>query len=311
MNKINIVYLKELGNLDEIFEKDSKLPIILKTIILFLKKIFCIITINEEKVYILPYSNLERFSKIKLILLTKLLQKINGRVVLSNYLNENKKLKKMLQSANVIIIEGMLLSTYLLPEIIEYICNKMKIEKQKQEITILTKNKNIGFRDLAIELAKTVKRIHIVTNRVMQFENIERDLEGILGVGCQITNNKRKSLLKSKIVINLDYLEDELNEFTINPNAIIIDVIQKVNINTKLFCGIHIYDYEIGTDTQIEHKEFEKKKVLEAKIFGKNYSGVRESIKEENIIIEKLYGKNGEINALEYENIAKKLLQNT
>lgn len=265
----------------------------------------CIVTINEQKVYVLPYKELEKFSKFKLYLIKKILQKLNGKVVLSDYLNQSKSLKEILQNANIPVIEGMLLSTYLLPEIIGYICNKMKIEEQKQEITILTKNKSKGFSELAIELAKDVKRIHIVTNRVKQFANIERDLEGILGVGCQITNNKRKSLLKAKIIINLDYLEDELNEFAINPNAIIIDVIQKVNINTKSFCGIHIYDYEIGTDSKFEHEEFQKKKVLEAKIFGKNYSGVREVIKEENIKIKKLIGKNGEINVLEYENIAK------
>lgn len=305
MKKISIIYLKELGNLDEVFEKDSKLPIILKKLILLLKKIFCIVTINEQKVCVLPYKELERYSKFKLYLIKKILQKLNGKVVLSDYLNQSKNLKKMLQNTNIPVIEGMLLSTYLLPEIIGYICNKMKIEEQKQEITILTKNKSKGFRELAIELAKDVKRIHIVTNKVAQFANIERDLEGILGAGCQITNNKRKSLLKSKIIINLDYLEDELNEFAINPNAIIIDVIQKVNINTKSFCGIHIYDYEIGTDSKFEHEEFQKKKVLEAKIFGKNYSGVREVIKEENIKIKKLIGKNGEINVLEYENIAK------
>lgn len=308
MNEINIVYLKELGNLDEVFEKDSKLPIVLKKLILLLKKIFCIVTINEEKVYVLPYKELERFSRYKLYLIKKILQKINGKVVLSDYLNQSKSLKEMLQNANISVIEGMLLSTYLLPEIIWYICNKMKIEEEKQEITILTKNRNKDFSDLAIELAKRVKRIHIVTNRVIQFENIERDLERILGVGCQITNNKRKSLLKSKIIINLDYIEDELNEFAINPNAIIIDVIKKVHINTKLFCGIHIYDYEVGIHGKFEHKEFQKKKVLEAKIFGKNYSGVRKIIKEENISIEKLIGKNGEINVLEYENIAQKFI---
>lgn len=308
MNEISIIYLKELGNLDEVFEKDSKLPIILKKLILLLKKIFCIVTINEQKVYVLPYKELERYGKFKLYLIKKILQKLNGKVVLSDYLNQSKSLKEMLQNANISVIEGMLLSTYLLPEIIGYICNKMKIEEQKQEITILTKNKSKGFSELAIELAKDVKRIHIVTNRVTQFANIERDLEGVLGVGCQITNNKRKSLLKSKIIINLDYLEDELNEFAINPNAIIIDVIQKVNINTKSFCGIHIYDYEIGTDSKFEHEEFQKKKVLEAKVFGKNYSGVREVIKEENIKIKKLIGKNGEINVLEYENIAKKFI---
>ena len=75
MNEINIIYLKELGNLDEVFEKDSKLPIVLKRLILLLKKIFCIVTINEEKVYILPYKELEKFSKFKLYLIKKILQK--------------------------------------------------------------------------------------------------------------------------------------------------------------------------------------------------------------------------------------------
>ena len=50
----------------------------------------------------LPYKELERFSRYKLYLIKKILQKINGKVVLSDYLNQSKSLKEMLQNANII-----------------------------------------------------------------------------------------------------------------------------------------------------------------------------------------------------------------
>ena len=49
---ISTIYLKELSSIDELFEDDTKFSVLFKRIILFLKKIFGIITINKKGIYI-------------------------------------------------------------------------------------------------------------------------------------------------------------------------------------------------------------------------------------------------------------------
>lgn len=304
MNKISTIYLKELSEIDEIFEEDSRLSFFFKKVILFFKKIFCIITINKNGIYILPYNDLNSFLKIKLFFIKKILKTIDAQVVLSKKLDEIQDLKEMINSSNIKLVEGTRLTNYLIPEIIEYICKMMGQEKAKLETSLLIENKNSELEKIIIELAKEVKRIQIVTNKIGQFKKLENDLESEYGLACQITNNKRKSLLKSKIIINFDYSEQLLNQFSINPEAIVIDINKKTKITTKAFSGIHIYDYQINSDNkELPSNIFEIKKLYEAKLKDKSYMQIRKMVKEENIRIINLIGKKGIINRVEYRRI--------
>lgn len=308
MDKISTIYLKELSDIEEIFRENSRLPNFLKKIILFLKKIFCIVTINEKGFCILPYKELDSFFYVKLFFIKKILMKLNAQVILSKKLNNIEQLKNILKDSNIKLIEGTNLANYIMPEIIEYICKMTEQEKEKQEITLLIENKNIDIEKIIIELAKEVKAIQIVTNKMGQLKKLENGLESKYGLACQITNNKRKSLLKSKIIINFDYSEGKLNQFTINPNAIIIDMNNKTNIISKAFSGIHIYDYYINSDDkELPSNIFETKKIYEAIITGKNYEQIRKIIKEENVRVTNLIGKKGVIDRREYARTSKKL----
>lgn len=304
MEKIRTIYVKELNDMDEIFKENSKLPIFLKRSILFLKKIFCIITINKENVCILPYKKLDNF---KLLLIKKILVKLRARIVLSNYLETLPKLKQMLKDSKLEQIDGRSLSNYLILEMIEYICKMMQEEIQRQEITLLVQTLTQAKKQVIVDLAKKVKRIQIVTDKIGQFKKLENELEESLGLACQITNNKRKSLLKSKIIINFDYLEEKLNQFTINPNAIVIDINMQTQIYSKVFCGIHVYDYQINTDNlEMINNTFEMKKVYGAKIIEKKYRQIREILKEDNIRVINLIGKKGIICREEYTRLLRK-----
>lgn len=298
---ITTIYLKELSSIDELFEDDTKFSILFKRVILFLKKIFGIITLNKKGIYILPYDNLDSFSKIKIFFIKKILTKIDAQVIISKKLEQIDKLKQELKLSNIKLVEETKLANYLIPEIIEYICKMTKEEKARLEISLLIENKSAELEKVIIELAKEVKRIQIVTNKIKQFQMLENELEKEYGLACQITNNKRKSLLKSKIIINFDYSEQRLNEFFINSDAIVIDINKKTKINTKLFCGIHIYDYKINSDnTELLTDFFDIKKIYEIEIEDKNYMQIRKRIIADNIRIDNLIGKNGIIDKREY-----------
>ena len=91
-----------------------------------------------------------------------------------------------------------------------------------------------------------------------------------------------------------------------------IDINKKTKINTKLFCGIHIYDYQIKSDNKDETINiFDNKKIYETKIRDKNYMMIRKIFKDENLKVVNLIGKNGIINRQEYvKNPINKISEN-
>lgn len=302
MNKISTIYVKELNNINEVFKEDSILPIFLKKIIVFFKQLFCILTIKENRICVLPYKKVN--NKILINLIAKIIAKNAQSIVLSNSLNSVKYLKAELTNRKVHIYNGQILANYIIYNLIEYISKLKNEETYVQEVSILVNTYNKLKEETIVYLAKKLKRINIVTNKINDFNKIATYLENNMGIGITITNNKRKSLAKSKIIINIDFNEETLNQFNINRNAIIINIGDNVEIKTKLFNGINVYDYYIEYDTELDNellKYFDKKLIYESMISKNNYNEIIESIANNNLQIVNLVGKNGIINEMEYK----------
>lgn len=232
-----------------------------------------------------------------------MLAKITKGVVLSNYLNQGEYTNEKITQNGIYIYTGKLLSNYLLYDLVEYISKMRKEEIHTQEVFILTNNPTKVDENNIIYFAKNFKRINIVTNRINYFKKMENHLEDKLGIAITITNNKRKSLLKAKIIINLDFDEEIINSFNINRNAIILNPNNKINIKSKLFNGINVCDYQIIYKDKFNspiYKKFDKKILYESTIIDKKYDEVINQIKEDNVRIVNLIGKNGVINQKEY-----------
>ena len=224
--------------------------------------------------------------------------------MLSNSLNSVKYLKAELTNRKVHIYNGQILANYIIYNLIEYISKLKNEETYVQEVSILVNTYNKLKEETIVYLAKKLKRINIVTNKINDFNKIATYLENNMGIGITITNNKRKSLAKSKIIINIDFNEETLNQFNINRNAIIINIGDNVEIKTKLFNGINVYDYYIEYDTELDNellKYFDKKLIYESMISKNNYNEIIESIANNNLQIVNLVGKNGIINEMEYK----------
>lgn len=302
VRKISTIYVKELNDINEIFKENSKLPELLKKVVLFFKQLLCILTIKENDICVLPYKNVKNKVIIKII--TKIIAKNTQSVVLSNYLNNLEYLTKSLTDRKVHIYNGKILSNYLIYNFIKYI-SKLKNEKvHEQEIAILVNTCNRLNTQNIVELANKLKRINIVTTKISDFNKIATYLENTMGIGITITNNKRKSLAKAKIIINIDFNEETLNQFNINRDAIVININNSVEIKTKLFNGINAYDYYIDYDIDLDNellKFFDKKLVYESMLEKKDYNKIIEDIAMDNLQIVNLVGKNGIINKTEYK----------
>lgn len=292
-----------MDNIEELFENSFSKSRIIKFIIYLLKKVFCIITIKKNKVCILPYKKLRSKFIIKIII--KIIAKTTNRVVLSNYLAKTEKIEEEFSKKNIYIHKGDVLKNYLLYNFIDYISKCINKEIYTQEIFILINSLDSVKENTIINLAKNFKRLNIVTKNIKHFKKLENYLETELGIGVTITNNRRKSLLKAKIIINMEFCEELINSFNINSKAVIIQMNNNIYIQSKLFNGVNILDYQIVYKKEVfedmEYKKFSKKELYESRIYNREYKIILKQIEEDEVKIVNLLGRNGIINKKEYD----------
>lgn len=280
------------------------MPQIVKVILCFLKKIFCVLTLKEDGICILPYKEIKNTYTIRII--SRCISKISKNIVLSKKIYMNVKFKQELSQKGIYIFNGKLLFNYMLLDCLKYISKHMDTKIQKQEISILLNNLTELDKNNIIYLSKNLKRVNIVTNNINKFKKLENYLQKELGISITITNNKKKSLLKSRIILNLDFCENEINLYNINRNAIIINLNGKINIKSKIFEGININNYKIEYKKINKYNKFDNNMVYESLISKiEVYNDIIDRIKKDKVKIVNLIGQNGVIDRKEYIRINK------
>ena len=275
-----IIYIKEI-------EKTSGLKFILSK----LKKYLNIIKIEDDKVYYLPIFKENKLSEYRIKKLTKkisiLLEKdVSNNIVLSEYLNKNQLLKNYLYSKNVNILNGKFLFKCLTYKIIEYIFKIKNSKMESGEVSLLINDFTEINKEIIISIAKDIKRLNIVTNNISKCKKIEEYLYEEFGIILNISNNKRRSLLKSEIIINLDFPEELINKYMLYYNATIVNMIGKINIYSKRFNGININDYTIVLPEEYKLENFQNEIVYESLIYKKSsYKEINEQIIKDKIEI--------------------------
>ena len=230
----------------------------------------------------------------------KIINKLSNskKVVLSKQAQEEVQFVNYLNSYGIQIANGRWLFEILLTNIVEYLIHKKKIEKANISILIndLTEIELRNIKTLAIKY----KTINIVTNHIEKFTKLEEKLQEE-GVIITITNNKKKSLMKSNIIINVDFPKELLNKYRIKEDSDIINLRGKMKIIQKRFNGLNINNYEI--DFREENKgicaysgKFYLRDLYESKLYKKQgIDAILQEINRDKIVIKKLYLNNGTI----------------
>ena len=154
------------------------------------------------------------------------------------------------------------------------------------------------------ELSSYVKVVNIVSENT-KYLILEKELEKI-GIYITVNNNKRKSLKKANILINLDF--KDIDEYNINRSMIIIDITNNMYLS-KGFDGIYIKATKIDTEkikrVFSEYENFERNELIESEMLkiGK-YDQVRQYISMNKFTISQVIGKR-EINTEEFRRIEK------
>lgn len=235
---------------------------------------------QKTKKVILKYSNSKK------IVLSK--EMYNEQVYL-NYLN----------TYGLEIQDGRWLFEILLPDTVEYIINKKNIEKANVSILIndLT---DIELENIKI-LAKKYKNINIVTNHIEKFRRLEKQLDEGEGIIITITNNKKKSLMKSKIILNIDFPKELINKYNISDDAIIVNLKGNIRINKKRFNGLNINNYEIDfrfdkQNNKALNGKYYLRDLYQSKLYKSQRIGeLKTQIKNDKVVIKKLIINNGEL----------------
>lgn len=263
------------------------------------KKLNIIITTKFKEYYIYEISNLNRRCVEKL---RKLIKKDNIKQVACEEEIQQYVDKKILIDEKDII-------KYLILEILEYIF-EIQGKKMEQEDIYFLINKD---EDIYLENIKTLsekfKTTNIITEELSKFQKI---VENIFEEETTIylSNNKRKSLRRAKYIVNFDYGIGEIEKYNINRTAVLINIEQKVKIESMAFEGISINNVNIQiSDELIEHfgRMMEKinKNILYMSLVNQKQelARIKDRIKEDNIHILNLIGDKGIISQEEFKRI--------
>ncbi len=226
-------------------------------------KIFKHLEVIEDKIIInkkVEKINKKDINKINIILNN---MKCN-KVIISKKLKDNGILKNSLYSNNINIVNGKILYKMLLEKIIETTCLNNNINPKECQISFTVNYLDSNITQTIKNISKTFKSLNIVTNNINSFKQLKENFYYNEGIIITVTNNKRKALLKSALIVNYDFPEDLINKYSIYDNSIIINTEEPINIHKKRFNGKMINDYNIilkkNSDIEIElqKKKYQK-----------------------------------------------------
>ena len=182
--------------------------------------------------------------------------------------------------------------------------NNRPSKTELEDLYICVKeNKPLHIENI-IYLMKYFKNINIVTPNIKEFQRVADKIEENENIIITVTNNKKKSLKKAKVIVNFDLQENEINKYIIYREAVILTIDEKGFYESNTFNGIQIR--RIGIDASNEIKDFfeqynllddnELSALYESRINQKQgLSQIKQQMKKDEIKVTKLYGKNGSL----------------
>ena len=313
---MKVAYIKESKEEKDVLTKEQYIfSKIIKKIIFIYKKVFNKLTvIKQENIYIINIPNSKK-GRVQNDLINFLKRCKIKHIVLENKLyNSNNDLKNIIYSSDIHIFDGRWIFKIMLEDIVDFILEKQNTLLDKKQISILVNNNSTLNISNVIKISKKAKNLNVVTNNISKFKKVEEYLYDNLGIIVTVTNNKRKCLKKSDIIINIDFPIELLQKYNINKNSIIINVDEKINDVNKSFKGIIINDFILSINHNINSifknlelgDNFNKNMIYESYLYKKdNLDNLRKQIKDCYIEIVKLIGINGIIQDDEFEKISK------
>lgn len=275
------LYFKVTKNMNMIFQKEIEEN----------KRTYLLSNINKESTYKKLIKKLEKLETST--------QKI--QIILSEEIKEYKEYKDYKEYfIKYKIINGKKIYRESIKEILHKILPEEILSMQ--DVYILTNKYSNEEVKIIRELVDKVKSINIITKQIDKYKMYE-DIMQQQGNMLYVSNNKKKSLKRAKIIVNLDFTKEDINKYNIPRDVLIINATEDKLKYITGFNGIIVQDIE-PQFTQMQN-EF-----LINNSLNNNFNKLElyESIKQDkndHINIISLYGNNGKIGEKELVNYQK------
>lgn len=271
-----MIYVDITNNKKELKQKDKNM------ILVYVNEFF---VINEKKAYKTTIKKINK--KLKKVLKKNENEKIipSEKIIEiikkfdlendNNYLStiiENQEKDKTIYRNNVVKILNNLIKLQ----------NK---EPKEQSIYVLTNDK-IEEENIRT-FQQNYKMLYIVTTNTKTFRKMEEKAEENLEM-LAVVNNKRKSLSRAQYIINYNFAEEQINEYTINRDAIILNLSKTKITVMQGFSGVIVNNIKLlnsGIKFPYEFDYKNNKQEIEELINNKQYE---------------LIGNNGVIEKVEF-----------
>ena len=182
------------------------------------------------------------------------------KIILSKELQEKEIFCNQLYTYGFEINNGRWLFKVLAFDTINYAVKKNKMTAEKIKISILVNEIDDIVLETINQIIKKYKNINIVTNHMEKFKKLEEQILEEYGIMITVNNNKKKSLTKSDIILNIDFPNELINKYRIAEKANIINIRGNVRIKQKRFEGKIYNDYEIRYEN-LEEFDFDKENI--------------------------------------------------
>lgn len=120
------------------------------------------------------------------------------------------------------------------------------------------------------------------------------------GIMIRVSNNQKRDLLNSDIVINIDFPKEILKKYQLPNKCVLLNINEEYEMKIKKFCGININYYKIKIPEDCKMEGFKDELIYESYIHNKPIEEVKKMIKKDKIKINSLIGRNGNIDKNEF-----------
>ena len=229
----------------------------------------------------------------------RILDKTNSKkLVISKNVKQLTNYINYLYSYNYEIVDSRWLFEVLSVKVLNFIVEKKKLQKEEMKVGILVNDLTEYTLENIRIIVKQYKSVKIITNHIEKFNKIEEQILEEDGIIIEVNNNKKMSLAKTDVILNIDFPPELINKYNINDEAIIVNIKGNIKINKKRFKGININNYEIKFERNedFEGVDFNKYKLAElysVKLNKKTpYKNIVEIINKDKVEIKMLQGLN-------------------
>lgn len=232
---------------------------------------------------------------------------------ISNELLSKNNFMEFIKENKISYYDGRWLFKNLTEKIIDYIMNLKNERLDYQEITFVTDHIDKTIVYFIEMFSQKVKLVNVVTKNEKMFKKLKDKLYNEYGIILNFPYGP-KAFLKSDIILNYDYSEDEINNFIIPRRCVLINFEECIEVKTKSFNGINVVGYKIDFDECIKDKlqlleGFDRNLLYESLIYKNTLpENINRIINIDKIKIVSLLGKKGEIKKSEYIKNIKKVV---